>query len=227
MLAYGLSVAGTTHMMFSFRFFVPYIPALTIIIADLFYIQKEEGSDDIKINKSNKWFVTSLMITIIFQAIQAGYTYQYSVNGIALNGELRKYSIKENNNFMKIAKDFSFVIKNHWNSLPVSKSRQPRIYTFGEGILPYTYMEAYFSGVLISHRHNCSLMLDRPMVDYMLLYKPGFSDKDKTDENTQIIKVVPFAFNGADGSVVLYFNENPCENYLPEKINDPCKQYAP
>lgn len=50
-LCYGLTVA-TKHMMFSFRFFVPYIPVSVIILANLF----EQGKGDLQQNTAPQQF---------------------------------------------------------------------------------------------------------------------------------------------------------------------------
>jgi len=197
LLIYGLSVA-TTHMMFSFRYFVPYIPALSIIIADLF------AQYDRNINE--KQFAALVVFVILFQIFQAFYTYQFSINGFVLNGEFRNYSIKTDNKVVKNAKKTVYYIKEHWNKLPISKVRPPRIYTRGEGLIPFNYREAYIYGILVSYRHYCNP--DRKYLmsysDYIIQYVHSGEGENKP------------------GNFLVVFNPKPYDNILPDKINIPC-----
>lgn len=211
---YGLFVA-TTHMMFSFRYFVPYIPALSIIIADYFW-QFDKNIND-------KRFITTVILVISFQIFQAFYTYQISVNGIVLNGEFKNFSIKTNiKGTKKIGPEIAFAIKEHWNRLPISIERPPRIWTPAEGIIPFSYREAYIYGWLVSYRHYCKPFKDLGAhADYIIVYTN--SEELKKKIKPHIIKIVNLPINEKTGEWLVVFNPEPHDHILSDRINKPCE----
>jgi hypothetical protein len=219
-LIYGLTVADTTHMMFSFRYFVPYIPAFSIIIAN-FYAQYDEDIN-------YKQFVSAVVVIIIFQIFQAFYTYQFSINGIVLNGEFRNLGIKTHNNGEKILKETALDIKEHWNRLAISKVRPPRICTPAEGILPFNYREAYIYGPLVSYRHYCSPFdygifnyynnLDTH-ADYIIFV----TSNEEVKKITKTYTIKSVGMPGVKENLIVMFNPKPYDNILPKKINMPCE----
>ena len=44
-------------------------------------------------------------------------------------------------------------VKAHWSTL--NQGREPRIWTFAAGALPYAYLDAYIFEALVSFRHRC------------------------------------------------------------------------
>ncbi len=221
LVLYGLTMAGTTHMMFSFRYFVPYIPALTILIADLFH---KYSFDNNRADMGINHFMPTLVCVIVFQIFQAMYTYHHSVNGISLNGEFRCFSLKEHMQGLEGGRQMASIAKKHWESLAISETRPPRIMTFCEGIFPYYYMEAYFLGPLISYRHECKLI--EKGADYRL--RSGFLEADwlrEISSESEIIKIIPLTFCGDDGlGLVLAYDPNPCPHSLSARIDEPCEE---
>src|SRR5215216_1349439 len=81
-ILYGLTMA-TTHMMFSFRFFVPYIPSTVMIVVDLLRRASETTKVNLSTGKSAYLFTGLLLCLTSFQLYQNVYTYNHSVNGIS------------------------------------------------------------------------------------------------------------------------------------------------
>jgi len=245
-IIYGFTMA-TVHMMFSFRFFVPFIPALTILVAGLFSQYAEPAEKASKPVPLFRYFGIFLIMILLFQAFQAVYTFKKSLNGISKNGEFRKIGIEGySKKFMPTLAENALDIRSHWESL--NKDRPPRIFTFAAGILPYSYKEAYIYDVLSSYRHNCGY--DRRLsADYIHILIPrhgtlanqllptekyynymmgGKARKivekqpHKTFEGYRLISSRTIIFDGSRQHFLVYYNPHPEPNRQPPGIGDAC-----
>ena len=93
-ILYGLTMA-THHMMFSFRFFVPYIPSTVILVVDLLRRASETREVDLSTGRPAYLFTGFLLCLMLFQLYQNVYTYNHSVNGISSIGEYRALGIRD------------------------------------------------------------------------------------------------------------------------------------
>ena len=122
-LLYGLTMA-THHMMFSFRFFVPYIPAIVILVIDLIRHAAESRKANLTTGRAAYLFAGFLLCLMFFQLYQNVYTYTHSVNGISSIGEYRALGIRDYVRFMQILNQEAIDIQAHWESIHGDKSRR-------------------------------------------------------------------------------------------------------
>ena len=226
---YGLTMA-TTHMMFSFRYFVPYIPTTVMIVSSLYKSLRSGASNNIK----SFSLLSFLTVLIALQLAVTYRTYKYSINGFSINGEFNKLSIESYNDLMKILDNFSIKIANHWAKDKKSEVRHiPRITTLTEGLLAYKNRDAYVVGNLASYRHNCEPDI-WSSADYIFFFTDSLdinSSKEIIFFNRQWIEIniskelVAYErifFNGGYIYVVVEHNNAPLENKLPPLINGNC-----
>jgi hypothetical protein len=112
-ILYGLTMA-THHMMFSFRFFVPFIPSTTLLVVDLLRHGSETREVDLSIGRPAYLFTGFLVCLALFQFYQNVYTYNQSLNGISSIGEYRALGIRDYGRFIQILKKEAVDIESHW-----------------------------------------------------------------------------------------------------------------
>jgi hypothetical protein len=225
-LLYGLTVA-TSHMMFSFRFFVPYIPAAAIAILTIY-----TEADGLTIRKHG--FAVLLSMLIVVQAYQHYYTYYHSLNGLAPVGEFRRWGVNEYNIVMAESAATVEVVKDHWRAHG-DPTRQPRISTFAVGLLPYIYKEAYIYGLLVSYRHcNPAMGLSsnecgrwgygevKKSADYTVLLHPVYGQlRDQLPHPLSSYEVITerqVMFDGGLPTLAVLYNPNPEPHRLSNDI---------
>ena len=139
-LLYGLTMA-TTHMMFSFRFFVPYLPITILLLFKLF--ENKNRDVDNKIS-SNSTMIIFCIITFSF--FHFFYIYNSSVNGLAYplskyfnsetleidgEGEYERLGVRDYINFINILRVQAEDIKVHYRNVNHNAIiREPRISTY-------------------------------------------------------------------------------------------------
>ncbi len=218
MLGYGLSSA-TTHMMFGFRYFVPYVPAAALLVARVL-LATNAGV------LRTRAFAVFLWLFVAFQLVHARYTYAHSLNGLSLNGELRQTSVADIRKILPESARLGELIREHWESLGGPLDVHPRIHTFAEGIIPYTYREAYVLGTLVSYRHRCHPDLEAA-AHYTVLLVPCAGDALDTaiqeDElGTTYLSTGAFSFQGKSWMLTARYRANPAACVLPPRIGGEC-----
>jgi arabinofuranosyltransferase len=226
-LAYGLLVA-TTHMMYAFRFFIPYVPAVLVLLAAM-YARITPQAAPSRTSRAKATFVTFVIIAAILQACHSSYMYTRSMNGFLLPVAHYEFSAFFGGSRDHLVNMHSLEaqaddIRRHWNSLQQHPARPPRIWTFAGGTTPYYYRDAYIFESLASYRRYVSGDL-RPCADYMQL-------------GTATGMVVPPPLPGPASDYVLiskrshttssgmtfdrwvYYNPHPLDSPLPPRIND-------
>jgi len=151
-LLYGLTMAQT-HMMFSFRYFVPYIPAFAILVVDLVGRAMEGGSWVVE--RRDRALRLVILGLLAFQGLQVLYTYAGSVNGMSRWGEYRETGVPQYVGFISTLQRQAADIREHWSTLEDRPPRLPRIYTYAGGVVPYEFRESYVYETLVSYRHWC------------------------------------------------------------------------
>lgn len=222
-LTYGLTMA-THHMMFSFRFFVPYIPAAVILVMDLF-----GQTDEIDFNsrKSTQAIFGFLVFLVLFQMIQIIYTYKHSLNGLSPVGEYNSLSLHDySTDFLPTLKKQSEDIKRHWDGIKLEKNRPPRISTFAGGLLPYSYREAYIYEILVSYRHGPSCEVDLS-ADYIHILAPRHGKVSQQlplpEEDYSLISDYELVFDGIVERFLVYYNPTPESHRLGKNIHEECR----
>ena len=224
---YGLTMA-THHMMFSFRFFVPYIPSTVILVVDLLRRASESRQLDFSTGKPAYLFTGFLLFLMLFQLYQNVYTYYHSVNGISSIGEYQALGIRDYVSFMKILKQEALDIEKHWKIINVDSSRHPRIITYAAGMLPYTYRESYIYEKLVSYRHCHERYQQGLYADYLHILAPRQGQLDqqlpRAEDTYDLVSSHEMLFDGSMQKFLVYYNPSPEAHNLSVRIFDPCKQ---
>ena len=228
-ILYGLTIA-THHMMFSFRFFVPYIPPTVIVVVDLVRRASESREIDLSMGRPAYLFTGFLSCLILFQLYQTVYTYNHSVNGISLVGEYRALGIRDYVKFMHILKQEALDIEQHWEVLHGDTGYPPRIITYAAGILPYTYRESYIYEQLVSYRHCHQRYRQGLYADYIHILAPRHGQIDKqlprSEDSYYLVSSYEMIFDGSMQKFLVYYNPEPQEHNLSARIYEPCQQDA-
>jgi hypothetical protein len=225
-ILYGLTMA-THHMMFSFRFFVPYLPSAVILIVDLLRRAYEASEVNLSARRPAFLFTGFFLFTALFQLYQTGYTYNHSVNGISFIGEYRALGIRDYVRFIEILKQEAFDIEQHWEVIQGESSRSPRILTYAAGMLPYTYRESYIYEKLVSFRHCHERYRQGSHADYIHLIAPRQGPVNQQlpspVNNYHLVSDYKVFFDGSMQEFLVYYNPEPEEHNLSVKIYEPCK----
>jgi hypothetical protein len=226
-LLYGLTIA-THHMMFSFRFFVPYIPSTVILVVDLLRRASATREVDLTRGRPAYLFTGLLMCLMVFQLYQNVYTYGHSVNGISPIGEYRALGIRDYVSYMQILNQEALDIEKHWEGIQGDSSRLPRIITYAAGMLPYTYRESYIYEKLVSYRHCHERYRQGLYADYIHIVAPRLGPVDKQlprpEDSYELVSSYEMFFDGSMQKFLVYYNPRPEEHNLSVGINDSCQQ---
>jgi arabinofuranosyltransferase len=225
-LIYGLTMA-THHMMFSFRFFVPYIPSTVILVVDLLRRASEIRDLDLSTGRPASMFTGFLLCLVLFQLYQHAYTYNYSVNGISIVGEYKSLGIRDYVRFMQILKQESEDIRNHWEMIAEESGRHPRILTYAAGMLPYTYRETYIYEKLVSYRHCHERYRQGLHADYIHIIAPRQGQVNEQlpnpEESYNLVSSYEIFFDGSTQEFLVYYNPQPQAHNLTARIYEPCE----
>ena len=225
-ILYGLTMA-THHMMFSFRFFVPYIPSTVILVVDLLRRASETREVNLTTGRSAYLFPGILLCLMVFQLYQNVYTYNRSVNGISLIGEYRALGIRDYVSFMQILKQEALDIENHWEVINGDSSRRPRIITFAAGMLPYTYGESYIYEKLVSYRHCHERYRQGLYADYIHIVAPRLGQVDeqlpRSEDSYDLVSSYEMFYDGSMQKFLVYYNPKPEAHNLSLRIYEPCE----
>ena len=228
-ITYGLTMA-THHMMFSFRFFVPYIPSTVILVMDLLLRASEASEVDLTTGRPAYLFTGFLLFLTLFQLYQNVYTYTHSVNGISSIGEYRALGIRDYVKFMQILKQEAFDIEQHWEVTHGDNGRRPRIITYAAGMLPYTYKDSYIYEQLVSYRHCHERYRQGLHADYIHILAPRLGQIDKqlpgSEDSYYLVSSYEFIFDGSMQKFLVYYNPEPEPHNLSVRIYEPCQQGA-
>jgi hypothetical protein len=225
-ILYGLTMA-THHMMFSFRFFVPYLPSTVILVVDLLRHSSETREVDLTTGRPAYLFTGFLLCLMLFQLYQNVYTYNHSVNGISLIGEYRALGIRDYVSFMQILKQEAFDIEQHWEMINGDSGRQPRIITYAAGMLPYTYRDSYIYEKLVSYRHCHQRYQQGLYADYIHILAPRLGQVDqqlpRSEESYYLVSSYEMFYDGSMQKFLVYYNPRPEEHNLSVRIYEPCE----
>jgi arabinofuranosyltransferase len=226
-LLYGLTIA-THHMMFAFRFFIPYLPSAVIIVVDLVHRASETSEVDLSVGKAATLFTGFFLCLTLFQLYQNVYTYNHSVNGISLIGEYRSLGIRDYVRFVETLKQEGLDIKKHWDKIKGAQNRRPRIITYAAGMLPYTFMDSYIYEQLVSYRHCFQRHKQGLYADYIHILAPRHGSVDQQlplpEDHYSLISSYEMFFDGSQQQFLVYYNPEPENHNLSARIYEPCFQ---
>jgi hypothetical protein len=226
-ILYGLTMA-THHMMFSFRFFVPYIPATVVLVVDLLRRASETSEVDLSMGRPAYLFTGFLLFLTLFQLYQNAYTYNHSINGISSIGEYRALGIRDYVKYIQILKQEALDIEKHWEMSNGDSGRRPRIITYAAGMLPYTYRDSYIYEKLVSYRHCNQRYKQGLYADYIHILAPRQGQVDqqlpRPEASYDLISSYEMFFDGSMQKFLVYYNPKPEAHNLSVRIYDPCKQ---
>lgn len=194
-LFYSFTMA-THHMMFAFRIWVPFLPALAMFLSLVLSETKNLWKNRCNIEKN---FFRFCFILFSFQIFFFFYIYNCSVDSLSINDDFKgmgiKHIIDSNRKAFCAAKD----IEKHWMQFGIP-SEKPIIMTWGEGIIPFTLKNAYCYGTLIwktkSERNKT-----RPY-DYYVLVAYNEDEEFKIKGYKNIASYIFTTHNGA--TYILY-----------------------
>lgn len=228
-ILYGLTMA-THHMMFSFRFFVPYIPSTVILVVDLLRRASETREVDLSTGRPAYLFTGFLLCLMLFQLYQIVYTYNHSVNGISSIGEYKALGIRDYVRYMQILKQEALDIEKHWEMINGDSNRRPRILTYAAGMLPYTYRDSYIYEKLVSYRHCHQRYQQGLYADYLHILAPRQGQVDqqlpRSEDSYDLISSYEMFFDGSMQNFLVYYNPKPEAHNLTVRIYDFCRQGA-
>ena len=226
-LLYGLTMA-THHMMFSFRFFIPYLPSAVILIVDLVRRLSEANKVDFLVWRTTMLFSLLLLGLTLFQLYQIVYTYNHSVNGIVSIAEYQNLGIRDYVRFLEIMEQEAFDVEQHWDKITVDENRRPRIITYAAGMLPYMFRDSYIYEKLVSYRHCFQRHNQALYADYIHIVAPRLGPVAQQlplpEEHYSLISSYEMFFDGSQQHFLVYYNPHPEAHNLTARIYEPCQQ---
>lgn len=162
--AYGL-FAGTKHMMYGYRLFVPFLPALLLVCLQS---RTTDGS-----TSAPKGGAVIVAACLAFQVVLGGFVYFLSQNptidlawqrrSATETFEFSSFGARHTATFLDAVDAQADAIRQHWAG--TNRERKMRLAAVTGGLLPYRLSDAYVLEPLVSYRHRCKPLLE-PMADY-------------------------------------------------------------
>ena len=218
-LIYSLGMV-TTHMMFSYRFLVPFLPLLLLLFIDLYPrrdLQRRPCSPHAII--SSGLAILLLQATVLAALLTASFN-------IGAVGEYRRVDLPQYQQFQQVLKEQAICIRDHW-SRQDGRAGGPIVYVFAAGVPGHELADARIvDSSIISYRHYYQ---GRPSgisqsADYVWVTSRHGSlatqlrgllgGLDRLDSSAHSI-----SFDGTVEEFVVYFNPHPSELRLPPYID--------
>jgi hypothetical protein len=214
---YGLTMA-TSHMMFSFRHFVPYLPAVAILAGEWAL----PGGP-------RRWrepvLAAFVMLAAIVHAAQAWTIEVRSVNGWSPVGEFRQVGARVfREGFMGVLQAQADAIAADWPQRIASQHRAPRVSTYVGGLVPYRLSDAYIYDALASYRHGEERYRNfSRQADYVMSLYPRFGPMEGQlpggPGRYELIFEHALIFDGEFQHFRVYYNPAPGPHTLGDRID--------
>jgi hypothetical protein len=225
-LAYGLLVA-TAHMMFSFRLFMPYLPVMAMLAAELF----GKASAGAPTDRPRRAAAAVLVLLVVLQATLAYAIQRWTLNPTRV-GEYQYIGAEDyGRNFIDTLPEAAAAIESDWRGR--SATRPPRVLTFAAGLLPWRLPEAYVFEDLVSWRRACFPDRRRHalLADYVHLVTPWSGTVAEqlpgpSDRWEQIWQRTTL-FDGEISTWMVFRNRAPDPATLPAYVDGPCRLPEP
>jgi len=221
--AFYATTAVLTHMMFSYRFLLPYFPIMALLVIALIdgtSPQAWKGG-----NFGRRSWTWVVLLVIPFQGLQFYIIDHHSINPGKM-GEYRQLSRQDYCKFIDILGGQADAIKDHWQGL--EKNRPPQIHAYAAGILPYRYRDAYIvDWGLVSYRKNVGVYSIQPGLlyssDYIMTLSPRHHGVDyqlqQSPDSLQLVTETTMNFDGSEQTFAIYHNPAPIKYRLPATVD--------
>jgi len=212
-MAYAI-FASTKHMMFSFRLFVPYLPAFAYLIARSLE----------RVERVSPWWSGRAL-----GAFSAACAAQLALGLIVLtvssnpaplaDVEFRDFSLQGHMAYTRYLEGMAPLVRAHWLEQEQGHTRPARIMVLAAGVWPYRDRDDYFYDSLVSYRNACAPSGKRLVqgADYVLWDGdtfPGF-------------QLVPGSEMPGRAAMRVLHQPHPRPNPLPGFVDEPCPAEAP
>ena len=223
--AYALT-AGTKHMMFSYRLLVPVIPVValvaistgrlagggirTLVFAGIALFAQAALSDRVYSGTLNPTVMHAF-------GPQLSRMFEYSQQG------LDDYATR----FVPAMEANAEETRADWQARRL-EPRAPRVHTFGAGVLPYVYGEAYILDSLAGYRHDCDFGWEdwRRAADYMHVMWPMHGSLEEQLgpllARAELVSRQEIMFDGAPQHLDVYYNPRPLPKRQSDRVDRPC-----
>lgn len=211
---YGLSVARI-HMMFSFRFAVPMLPVLALLLMD--------GLKQAQLFEGRAWRVWVVTLGLL-QAGLGYWTLEHSVNGLSPLGEYGRLSVRAYaGDFLPILEQQALAGQAHWAAQ--GKDRPPVVMTYAAGVLPYVWRGARILEPLVAWRRRCEFNWQMS-ADYLQVMTPRMGPL-RTQlaipmEGLRVVASSVAKFDGEEESFLLLYHPDARPNPISARVDLPC-----
>jgi hypothetical protein len=229
-LLYGVW-AGTRHMMYAYRIFVPYAPAVALVLL------RGPIVPDVQAPRLAALTVAAL----IFNAALGRFLYTESENpNLSLafvrqdaGNQLHEFSTigaRHTARFLDLVAAQAGDIRRDWATRARSTDRAPRMLVLTGGLLPYLLPDAYTLERLVSFRHACAPDL-RLMADYeQVVYPRDAGDAfaaERRRRNAEVVSSYELVVDGVQAHaativVEMWYAPAQSDVVLPRRIDEPC-----
>lgn len=228
MISYG-AFAGTKHMMFSYRLFVPYLLPMALLLLSVLqsnFIEKTLLATGILAsNAILAWVIFNYTLnpTLMHSASLVGLKpigFEYA------HQDLRGYA----DGFVAAMRRNAEDTARHWESTEPEPGRRPRVTTFAAGVLPFEFSQSYIFDSLGGYRHTCSNKWWKKSSDYIHIITPRQGSREQQlgplYERLQLVSREVITFDGAREQLEVYYNPLPEENLQSDRVDRPCQAAA-
>lgn len=230
-LLYAIT-AGTKHMMYAYRLYVPFIPVLFVLWISMRHrcICSGRGAIIVAVSCAQ----LALGAFIYHRSLNVNISWLFTAQN--QRSEIFEYSgfgARYNAEALDIFRKDAEVIAAHWQRVGPPGKPSARIFVLPGGVLPYFFPKSYIYETLVSYRHQCRYDM-RESAHYMyLIYPPedteyvknslpnydGNTGWERISQRTIFLKgLAPKASLNFD----VYFTANPKPNRLPAYIDGIC-----
>jgi hypothetical protein len=227
--AYGV-FAGTKHMMYAYRFYVPFLPVLALVAVDA-------------VQPALLRRVAPITMLITLLQLSLGFVLYYKSENPSLallwehGNEMREsfefahMGARHTDQFLEQVAAQAEVISRHWPQQEAAQGRPPRVSAATGGLLPYLLPSSYVFETLVSYRHVCRPDTE-PLADYVQVIYRGESASDAARERERsgrdLIARTSFMAEGlldrpVEVVLEIWYRVATSQINLPDRIAGPCE----
>ncbi len=221
--AYAMT-AGTKHMMFSYRLLVPAIPAVALAAMAAGRLAGRRalafGAVALIVQAGlSVWVYAGTLNPTPMHAFGPGISRMFEYSQQSLNG----YAV----DFVPAMRANAEDTRTDWEARRL-EARPPRVHTFGAGVLPYLYEEAYVLDSLAGYRHDCDFdWADwRRAADYMHVMWPMHGTLEEQlgplAARVELVSRQVIQFDGRTQHLDVYYNPRPLAKRQSDRVDRPC-----
>ena len=222
--------ASTKHMMYAYRFLVPYLPVVALLLLSHRPLRAARAA--LVLASLLAW---QIALALFLHAYSQNPTLSLVVEGMSDAGERYEFShlgARHTASFLATAEPQATAIREHWPRTALGSSRAPRVLVSAGGLLPFLLPDAYVLEQLVSYRHGCRIAPE-PLADYLqVIYVEEDSEaiaRERMQQGREVIGRWTFVADGLREkpqalAVEIWYRPSAIPLTLPETIGAPCKQ---